>query len=65
MREFNLLENNTFIKNSLNVTHQQYVQKYKKNIKGNLLFEIRIGCIIYIKAMQCWFKKRFVKNVDC
>jgi hypothetical protein len=53
MREFNLLENNTFIKNSLNVTHQQYVQKYKKNIKGNLLFEIRIGCIIYIKAMQC------------
>jgi hypothetical protein len=30
MWEFNLLEKNTFIKNSLNVTHQQYVQKYKK-----------------------------------
>jgi hypothetical protein len=30
MREFKLLEKNTFIKNKKNVTHQQYVQKYKK-----------------------------------
>jgi hypothetical protein len=29
MREFNLVEKNTFIKNRKNVTHQQYVQKKK------------------------------------
>jgi hypothetical protein len=30
MREFNLPEKNTFIKNRKNVTHQKYVQQYKK-----------------------------------
>jgi hypothetical protein len=30
MQEFNLLGKNTIIKNSTNVTDQQYVQKYKK-----------------------------------
>jgi hypothetical protein len=47
MQESNLLEKHTFIKNKKNATHQQYVQKYKKNKKGNLLFKIRVGWHIY------------------